>query len=306
MTITRRHVQSSTPSSNASFEFPWWMGRLEDGDQLTCPYCRASTDDYLDPDLWDVPFTRFASLLNEQVSDPEWYGPRAGDLDLRLRGYIDDRKACLHICPMCGWWVAEDRAVLPAEGGQLWVATVASMSVLQELDLGDIEAPLEEVRRFLVRKYSARATMHPRLYELTVASIFRDLGYEAFATAYSNDGGIDVVLHDGGGACIGVQVKRLKHAVQVEQIGAFLGALTLGGYARGAFVTSSRFSKGAVRAAERSSELHVPIELIDADKFFDALSYAQLSNAPGPDDCGIAKSTPLMFKNHSLYYLNSL
>lgn len=306
MTIARRHVQSSISGSDASFEFPWWRSRLADEDECHCPYCAAPTDDYLDPGLWDVPFARFANVLDEEVSDPEWYGPPAGDPDLSLCGYISERKASLHICPMCGWWAAEERAVLPAKGGQLWVTTVASMAVLQELNLGDIQAPLQEVRRFLMRKYSAKATMHPRLFELTVASVFRDLGYEAFATAYSNDGGVDVVLHDHGTGSIGVQVKRTRHAVQVDQIRAFLGALNLGGYARGAFVASSRFSKGAIHAAKRCTEMHVPIELIDADRFFDALTYAQLSHRPGPEDCGITRSVPLVFKNHSLYYLNSL
>ncbi|MDG2537795.1 restriction endonuclease [Dyella jiangningensis] len=180
------------------------------------------------------------------------------------------------------------------------------MSVLEELDLSDITTPIEEVRRFLARRYSARAMVHPRLYELAVASVFRDRGFEAFATAYSNDGGIDVVLHDRCGSRIGVQVKRQNGVIQVEQIRAFLGALVLGGYTKGAFVTSSRFSKGAIQAAKRSAELHVPIELIDADNFFDALRYSQLCSVPGPDDCGITPSRPLTFKNHALYQLNSL
>ena len=75
-----------------------------------------------------------------------------------------------------------------------------------------------QVRRYLMRKFEARAWMHPRLFELTVTSVFGDLGYRAYATAYSNDGGVDVILEDGSGERIGVQVKRRRDAVEVEQI----------------------------------------------------------------------------------------
>lgn len=302
----RRHVQSSIPTSLMPFELPWWRSRLEDEDQVNCMHCGTRTDDYYDPGLWELSYSEFANVHREQVNDPNWYGPPLNDGSVELRGDIFDRKTCLHICPMCGWWVAEDRAVLPSSKSQRWVVTLTSMSVLQELDLSDINVPLEEVRRYLLRKFDARATMHPRLLELTVTSVFRDSGYRATATAYSNDGGIDVVLESGVGRLVGVQVKRQKGVVEVEQIRAFLGALTLGGYARGVFVSTSSFSKGALRAAEQSTIHHIPITLVDANRFFDMLKYAQLGNALKPDDCGIGRSKPPIFRPHSYYHLNTL
>ncbi|WP_158621237.1 restriction endonuclease [Dyella dinghuensis] len=269
-------------------------------------HCGAWTDDHYDPNLWEIPFPEFAATQQQQIIDPEIYGFPPDDPDAILCGNISDRKVCLHICPECGWWIAEDRAVLPATGGQLWVVTLTSMSVLQELDLSNIDTPLQEVRRYLRRKFDARASMHPRLFELTVASVFRDFGCQAVATAYSNDGGIDAVLQDSAGRRIGVQVKRQKGAVQVEQIRAFLGALTLEGYTCGVFVSSSSFSRGAIRAAKRSTEIRTPISLVDANRFFDMLRYAQLSDISGPEDCGISLSNPPKFHLHSFYYLNSL
>ncbi|UGQ48777.1 restriction endonuclease [Massilia endophytica] len=206
----------------------------------------------------------------------------------------------------CGWWIAEDRAVLPATRWQYWAVTLASMSALEEFSLSDIDLPLQEVRRYLMRKFERRAAMHPRLFELIVADVFRDLDYRSAATAYSNDGGIDVILEAGHGQRIGVQVKRQKRTIEVEQIRAFLGALTLGGFARGVFVSSSRFSRGAVRAAEQSTSRIMPIQLIDANRFFDVLGYAQLQHAPTPDNCGISQSVPLIFQPHSHYHLNTL
>jgi len=180
------------------------------------------------------------------------------------------------------------------------------MSVLQDLALSDIDAPLQEVRRYLMRKFEARTSMHPRLFELTVASVFGDFGYRAVATAYSNDGGIDVVLEDGSGKRIGVQVKRQRRAVEVEQIRAFLGALTLGDFTSGVFLSSSQFRRGAIGAARRSAQCGMPIELVDANRFFDMLDFAQLINTPTPEDCGINRTTALTFHCENYYHLNSL
>lgn len=263
-------------------------------------------DDYYDPALWDVAFEDFAAVHQAQIRDPYFNGPPLGHPHVILRGDIVERKVCLHICSACGWWIAEDRAVLPAMCWQHWAVTLASAPVLEELALDDIGAPLQQVRRYLMQKFEARASMHPRLFELTVASVFGDLGYLAYATAYTNDGGVDVILEDGSGARIGVQVKRRRDAVEVEQIRAFFGALVLGGYTRGVYVSASRFSRGARRAARRSTQTVMPIELVDAGRFFDMLGYAQLKHQPRPEHCNITRARPLTFHGHAYYHLNTL
>ncbi len=184
--------------------------------------------------------------------------------------------------------------------------TLASASVLEELSLVDIGAPLQQVRRHLMRKFEARMSMHPRLFELTVASVFGDLGYRACATAYSNDGGVDVILDDGSGDRIGVQLKGQKDAVEVEQIRAFLGALVLGRYTRGVYVSASCFGRGAREAACRSTDVAMPIELIDAGRFFDMLGHAQLKRPPRPEDCHITRARPLAFHVYAHHHLNAL
>jgi restriction system protein len=72
-----------------------------------------------------------------------------------------------------------------------------------------------------------------------------DHGYDAVATSYSGDYGIDAVLKRSDGLEIGVQVKRYRSSIVVEQIRSFFGALVLGGYTRGIFVTTSKFQRGA-------------------------------------------------------------
>lgn len=263
-------------------------------------------DDYYDLDLWDVAFEDFAAFHEVMIRDPYFNGPPLGHPHVMLRGDTVERKVCLHICPACGWWIAEDRAVLPAMHWQHWAVTLTSASVLEEFSLNDISAPLQQVRRYLMRKFEARASMHPRLFELTVASVFSDLGYLAHVTGYSNDGGVDVILEEGSGARIGVQVKRRREAVEVEQVRAFLGALVLGGYTRGVYVSASRFSRGAREAACHSAETVMPIELVDAGRFFDMLGYAQLKHRLRPEDCNITRTKPLTFLGHEHYNLNTL
>jgi len=184
----------------------------------------------------------------------------------------------LRACASCGWWTLWRQACSPVydpdTGRSRW-SLYGAAAQLMELDLSDVSQGIEEVRRFLVAKYQARFEMHPRLFELTVTSVFRDLGYESEVTAYSADGGVDVILRNPNGSTAGVQVKHFRSAIEVEQIRALAGALLLGGHTSGVFVTTSRFRSGAVSAAARLRDLAMPVELIDSNRFFAALKLSQ-------------------------------
>ena len=62
--------------------------------------------------------------------------------------------------------------------------------------------------RYLTAKYEERFIINPRLFEETVASVFKSIGYFTRVTAYQNDGGIDIILDGNDNKVIGVQVKR--------------------------------------------------------------------------------------------------
>lgn len=152
--------------------------------------------------------------------------------------------------------------------------TYGAAASLKELDLTDISTPIDEVRDYLTARFESRKTMSPRLFEETVGSVFRDLGWEAQVTAYSGDGGIDVFLEKDE-ETVGVQVKRVRRGIEVGQIISLAGALLLKGLTKGIFVTTSSFQRGVpetVRILERKG---YKIELVDAQKLFDALSLAQ-------------------------------
>jgi restriction system protein len=179
------------------------------------------------------------------------------------------------VCPVCGWWLLVRRST--EWDGDKWRHVEGAHAQLSDLDLSDVSQPLSEVRTYLLAKYEARQTMHPRLFETTVASVFSDLGYMATVTAYQGDGGIDVILESSRRDRIGVQVKRYRDRIHVEQIRALTGALFLGGFTRGVFVTTSSFQSGGEATARTSAERGIPIELIDADRFYAALKLTSRS-----------------------------
>lgn len=121
-------------------------------------------------------------------------------------------------CPLCGWWKLTEEYL--AIKDNLWQVFLELAGAIKNFELTDLGVPIDEVRSFLTRKYEHRFQLHPRLLEEVVASVFSDLGYQSICTAYSNDGGIDVVL-SGKDEPVAVQVKRYKNKITVEQIRSF-------------------------------------------------------------------------------------
>jgi restriction endonuclease Mrr len=149
---------------------------------------------------------------------------------------------------------------------------------LRTLEVADIGQPLSDVRAYLVANYEARKDVHPKVFEDVVGSVFGDFNYSALVTAYAKDGGLDVVLTGADGHTIGVQVKRTRRTISVEQIRAFTGALVDAGTLRGLYVTTSNFSNEARSLATRLKSKGYRIELLDAHRFLAALKVAQLSS----------------------------
>lgn len=177
----------------------------------------------------------------------------------------------INVCPICGWWaIWESSSNIVLKNDRLSFNLYGTSAVLKKLSLMDIEQPIDEIRQYLLVKYEDRFTMHPRLFEETVESVFKNIGFQTIITSYHNDGGIDVILNDGISE-IGVQVKRYKDSIQVSQIREFLGALIENGMTHGIFVTTSKFQKGAYNSIEKFSEQKYKIELMDSDRFYDAL-----------------------------------
>jgi len=186
-----------------------------------------------------------------------------------------DCLAQIAVCPICGWW--NFAAVCALAGSSHGDVGCAREAILKRFDIARSDTPIADTRAYLIARFGERFNVNPRLLEEVVASVFRDHGYKAEVTAYSGDGGIDVVLRDTDGKSIGVQVKRHGNSVQVSYIRELMGALVLGGHTKGIFVTTSKFQSGATKVAAASASRGYPIELIDAERFFDALKIAKLN-----------------------------
>lgn len=75
---------------------------------------------------------------------------------------------------------------------------------------------------------------------------------------------------------IGVQVKRHRNSISVEQIRSLAGAMVVNDVTKGVFVTTSRFERGSARTVDLLRVRGYPIELIDAPRFFDMLNLTQI------------------------------
>lgn len=179
----------------------------------------------------------------------------------------------VYVCPCCGWWKAQ-REQWTVEPHQHTGVVYGAVASLRELDLSDKSTPINDIRAYLVAKYESRKTIDPRLFEETVASVFSSLGYTTMVTGYSRDGGIDIIMEKSN-ETIGVQVKRYKQRIKVEQLRSLAGALVLSGLTKGVFVTTSDFQSGAAKTIATYAEKGYSIDLYNAAEFYDALKLAQ-------------------------------
>jgi restriction system protein len=192
----------------------------------------------------------------------------------------------LSLCACCGWW-----SVYRVHQGEHpetpeFECYAGAIGCLKELDLTDISIPLAEVRSYLAAKSDRLTQIHPKRFEDVVCSVFSDLGWHARVTAYSGDGGIDVILDGPSKKPIGVQVKRSgKHRRgEAEQIRALAGAMLVNGMTKGIFVTTSSFRRGARTTAAQlgsigyglpSSARYCPTQIVQSQSGQDNVSPAQ-------------------------------
>ncbi|MEX2170078.1 MAG: restriction endonuclease [Pirellulales bacterium] len=190
------------------------------------------------------------------------------------------RYLAAHACSVCGWWNVIEKVRssdhVRVEDVVVENTFCAAWGTLKKLDLDDVQTPTDELIQYLLAKYDDRFLVHPEKFERLVADVYSNAGYSVRVTSYSGDDGIDVIVLDGpDDHQIGIQVKRYKGKIEAEPIRSLAGALLLNGLPKGAFVTTSSFTSGARSTADRYFELGMPIELVDAERFFDQLELSR-------------------------------
>ncbi len=113
--------------------------------------------------------------------------------------------------------------------------------------------------------------LHPKEFEEFIAHLLNTIGFEATATQYVGDKGVDVIgtLNADGLANIRlrIQVKRIKGSIGIDEVLRTRGSLGPGDH--GAIITLSSFTAQAQEEAQ--DEEKTPINLIDGDFLVDLI-----------------------------------
>lgn len=146
-----------------------------------------------------------------------------------------------------------------------------------EPDDNDIDAP-EEVQEWNDKLLNIILNMPPDAFERLTQLLLRESGFtQVEVTGKSGDGGIDGkgIYKIGGLISFNVmfQCKRWKNQVPSNEIRDFRGALQ-GRADRGLFVTTSTFSRDAIKEASRDGT--TPIDLLNGQQLVDKLKELKL------------------------------
>lgn len=141
----------------------------------------------------------------------------------------------------------------------------------------DLAERAERINRAAVERevLAAALNLSPSGFEELVVQLLKRMGYgqrgSADRTASTGDGGVDGIISQDplGLDRIYVQAKRYTDApVDRPAIHGFAGALLSKQGDRGVFITTSRFTRGAIEEAER---INARIELIDGARLAELL-----------------------------------
>ncbi|MFB6720181.1 restriction endonuclease [Kribbella sp. NPDC056345] len=165
---------------------------------------------------------------------------------------------------------AEFRAVLAASGNTVDSATAAVEEVLPTIPDETVDEPRvsrieRHTRDFVLDRL--KSDLGHREFEEFTADLLRAMGYQARVTAYTQDGGVDVIAHkDPLGIeppLIKVQCKHTTNAIGAPDVQQLLG--TLAQDELGLFVTLGAFSREAhgIERANRRLRLVGGEDLVD-------------------------------------------
>ena len=179
---------------------------------------------------------------------------------------------------IAGSWVVEDAGSTNGtwvNGARITVPTEASHG--DYIWFGGAKFSFQEAKRPLVASGNApRSVVEPDLlarvqalppydFEKLVGKMFTELGFEVTVTKPTSDGGVDVEAINSGVIYRGkylIQCKRygIRHKVSRPEIQGFFGCVAAERGAKGIFVTSSSFTRGAREFAKSNG-----VNLIDGD-----------------------------------------
>ncbi|MGI9107755.1 MAG: restriction endonuclease [Pyrinomonadaceae bacterium] len=191
--------------------------------------------------------------------------------------YQIDKKTVLRTVWVFEFYIHNEIPIVPLDKANEITATLyeeAKRANAEEREIVPLEVPksehpeavnyqTEELRIQLLQ-------IHPYKFEHLVKEVIEHHGFrDVSVTAASQDGGIDVNAHVADSdyffsrTHVQFQVKRWRHSVGSVEINNFRGALST--TAKGVFITTSHFTRAAIREAEHPTK--PSISLIDGFLF---------------------------------------
>jgi restriction system protein len=189
------------------------------------------------------------------------------------------------LCDVCDERARKEQAAQAREREQ---ATARSLAERAEQRARASEGK----RRQLAEEARQRAYLlglSPKAFEAHVAQLFSALGYAVRLTPSSNDAGVDAYIEKDGHPAV-VQCKRFtKGVVSRPELQQFYGVLMHERALEGFFVTTARFTPGAMEFVNGK-----PIHLIDLEKLIEMASRAFTDDfiRSGPSGTQTASRTP--------------
>lgn len=223
----------------------------------------------------DCPFCT-SRLLLEDTDGPRWFSPP------------------VRRCAACGYWALGGHFTSSGGGAQSWHKSLYWCAKLEEYRYDDESIPIQELRAYVDSRPEEIRSISPKNLERLVADVYRSSGQYANVMHVGKpaDGGVDVVLVQGDGEPVLVQVKQraMGGTESVVTVRNLLGAMYREGALRGAVVsTADAFSWHAIREAsgnvERLGVTYV-VELVDEGKLSAMLT--DTASDPRPWEFGLS------------------
>lgn len=181
----------------------------------------------------------------------------------------------LAVCWQCGWWSYEHDQIIDLSGNSSYMS---ARSVLREFSIASVDAPLQELSRYIERHHDSLQRISPIKFEELIGSVFSEtLGYRVETCSYGqHDKGIDLIcVRTDHNDTVAIQAKRYRHPIKLGVVHQFLGALGMAQIKHGVLVTSSQFQKGCYEEVANSPEiLGIEVDLVDGQRFLEFLEIA--------------------------------
>lgn len=190
-----------------------------------------------------------------------------------------DRSLDYGFCLRCGWWdviYREDDVNGDAEEDSYYHCTLKNLDIPESIEFA-LSTAINELAQQPERIYD----IAPRRLEEIIAHLFRNtLNCSVELTKTTRDGGKDIVCIDSNFGKFVVEIKRYRRSrkIGVAYIRHLLGVMLIEGYEYGVFVTTSDFTKDALKAQAQLSRMgkwRIDLRDFDDIKNWLNLSYRQ-------------------------------